>query len=308
MELSQLIYFRAVATYQTVTDTARRLNLTQSAVSKAITALEAELGTQLFVRSNRRMTLTRDGESFLLHVQRALDELDWGRQELLEHRTQRNEISIRVLTPEFLLGIIETFMQAHPSVRLTQNYQSSDTEKALLSGEISFCISSTPFANHAITWKPLLTDPIYLLVSARHPLANAGAVQLSRFSEDNFITFNSNMDLANATQRFCRLAGFTPNIAYETGETPDMLKLVDMGFGVAFCSSCIRLRPFQDNPHHQETSAPYRYLKITYPQCTRTIGLSYVKGRYLSPESREFVQFVENYFVRLDQQIRRWLP
>lgn len=307
MELTQLIYFQAVADYQTVTKAASALNITQSAISKAIGALEAELGATLFLRSNRRMTLTGEGAAFLRHVRAALLELENGRQELREQREDR-ELRLRVQTPEFLLGIIEAYLRARPGTRITQSFQGPDLESALLEGQLTFCISSHPFSNEAITWQPLLTEPIYLLVSRNHPLAEERAVPLSLFSGDSFITFNSNPDLQAATEEFCRLAGFTPNIAYETGETPDLLKLVDMGLGVAFCSSCIRLRRYQDDAEYQESTSPYRYLRITYPQCSRTIGISYIRGRRLSGESQAFLSFVEAYFSSLDRQIRAHFP
>ncbi len=309
MELSQLKYFQAVAAYQTVTRAAEILNLTQSTVSKAVLALEEELGTPLFVRGNRRMTLTKEGRAFLLHVQNALNELDGGVQELRENTPmEEHEIRLRVLSPEFLLGIIETYVQSHPDIRLTQNYKSPDPETALLKDELTFCISSRPFSDSSIAWEPLLTEFIYLLVSRSHPRAGAKAVQLSWFAEENFITFNSNPDLLEATQRFCRLAGFTPHIAYEAGETPDLLRLVDLNMGVAFVSSCIRLRRYHDDEKYREDLSPYRYLRILYPQCTRTIGLAFVKGRYLSPAAREFRAFVEEYFADMARQIQKWFP
>lgn len=307
MELSQLQYFQAVANYQTVTRAAQMLSITQSAVSKAIVALEAELGAPLFFRSNRRMTLTQDGAAFLAHVQDALSELERGKKEIMERtQTRKREIRLQIQTPEFLLGILETYMQDHPDVSLTQKYTSPDLESALLSGEITFCISSEPFSHGAITWKPLLTDQLYLMVSKDHPLAEKKEVSLSLFAGENFIVSNSNPDLIRATESFCKLAGFAPNIAYETGETPDMMKLVEMGLGAAFCSSCTRLRRFQDDHDYQEFDIAYRHLKLIHPQCSRTIGISFVRDRYLSPENQEFMDFVVEYFGALEAQIRRY--
>lgn len=307
MELSQLQYFQAVANYQTVTKAAQVMNITQSAVSKAIVALEAELGVSLFQRSNRKMTLTQDGAAFLGHVQGALNQLDCGKQELQQRtRSRKQEIRIQIQTPEFLLGILETYLRAHPDVSLIQNFRSPDLESALLSGEIAFCISSQPFSHGAISWRPLLTDPMYLMVATDHPLAAQGEVSLSLFAGENFIVSNSNPDLIRATREFCKLAGFSPNIAYETGETPDMMKLVEMGLGVAFCSSCTRLRRYQDDENYQEFDVSYRHLKLTHPQCSRTIGISYVRERYLSPENQSFLDFVIAYFSQLEKELSRY--
>ena len=76
MELTQLRAFRTVAETQSFTRAAERLNLTQSAVSRQIGALEHELGEPLFVRGRRVVRLTGFGERTLSQVSRILDDLD----------------------------------------------------------------------------------------------------------------------------------------------------------------------------------------------------------------------------------------
>ena len=70
MELTQLRAFRTVAETQSFTRAAERLNLTQSAVSRQIGALEHELGEPLFVRGRRVVRLTGFGERTLSQVSR----------------------------------------------------------------------------------------------------------------------------------------------------------------------------------------------------------------------------------------------
>ncbi|MEF9601798.1 LysR family transcriptional regulator, partial [Paracoccus sp. PXZ] len=65
MTLEQLRIFLAVAERQHVTRAAEVLNLTQSAVSAAVSALEARHGVRLFDRVGRRIVLTEAGEAFM---------------------------------------------------------------------------------------------------------------------------------------------------------------------------------------------------------------------------------------------------
>lgn len=65
MELHQLRYMMAVAKYQSFTRAAEEINISQSSLSTQISKLEAELGTKLFERGARLITLTRAGEEFL---------------------------------------------------------------------------------------------------------------------------------------------------------------------------------------------------------------------------------------------------
>ena len=65
MTLEQLRIFIAVAEREHVTQAARELNLTQSAVSAAVSALENRYAIKLFNRVGRRIELTQDGRLFL---------------------------------------------------------------------------------------------------------------------------------------------------------------------------------------------------------------------------------------------------
>jgi LysR family transcriptional regulator, cyn operon transcriptional activator len=72
MNLHFLRTFVAIADNAGVARAAARLNLTQSAASRQIQALENELGLQLFARIGRNVRLTREGEDLLVHSRRLL--------------------------------------------------------------------------------------------------------------------------------------------------------------------------------------------------------------------------------------------
>src|SRR5260370_29725318 len=85
MELWQLRTFRAVAETLNFTRAGQQLNLTQSAVSHQIKALETELGEPLFIRAKRGVRLSESGRMALEHAQRILDEADALRQRVSRH-------------------------------------------------------------------------------------------------------------------------------------------------------------------------------------------------------------------------------
>ncbi len=67
---------------------ARRINLSRSAVGKAVAKLESRLGTQLLQRTTRHVALTEDGHAFYEHCQRAIAELEAGRSLLDQGRRE----------------------------------------------------------------------------------------------------------------------------------------------------------------------------------------------------------------------------
>src|SRR6201998_1998183 len=84
MELQQLKYSREVAEREHVTRASEKLFVSQSAVSRAVTQLEEELGVPLFYRQGRAVVLSRYGHEFLEYVSRALSILESGKRVLNE--------------------------------------------------------------------------------------------------------------------------------------------------------------------------------------------------------------------------------
>ena len=85
MELWQLRTFRVVAETLNFTQAAKQLNLTQSAVSHQIKALETDLGEPLFIRAKRGVRLSESGKLVLEHAERILDEAQTLRERVSGH-------------------------------------------------------------------------------------------------------------------------------------------------------------------------------------------------------------------------------
>ena len=87
MELRVLHYFLAVAREQSISGAAQSLHLSQPTLSRQLKELEEELGKQLFVRSNRKITLTEEGmilrkraAEILELVKKAENEIAWSNE------------------------------------------------------------------------------------------------------------------------------------------------------------------------------------------------------------------------------------
>ena len=85
MELRHIRYFKAVAEVKNFTRAAEKLAIAQPPLSRQIQDLEAELGTQLFIRSPHKVTLTEEGELFLQYASYALI---WKKDHTLSHVAQ----------------------------------------------------------------------------------------------------------------------------------------------------------------------------------------------------------------------------
>ncbi|ARU95356.1 LysR family transcriptional regulator [Tatumella citrea] len=108
------------------TAAAERLGLTKSAVGKSVSRLEDRLGLKLFHRSTRRLSLTPDGERFLISCQSAFDILDQAEAELKSH-IQQPAGRLRVDLPaafgrQRILPILLEITRKYPELALTVTF------------------------------------------------------------------------------------------------------------------------------------------------------------------------------------------
>jgi DNA-binding transcriptional LysR family regulator len=122
MTLEQIRIFVAVATREHVTQAARDLNLTQSATSAAVAALEARYQTRLFDRVGRRIVLTAAGKAFLIEAKSILARVA-AAETVLDDLAglQRGQLALaasQTIANYWLPAFIHRFNAAHPAITL----------------------------------------------------------------------------------------------------------------------------------------------------------------------------------------------
>ena len=293
MDLLQLKYFQVVAQLEHMTRAAEKLYIAQPSLSQSIARLEEELGVPLFDRQGRRIRLNQFGSTFLKRVERAFLELDEGKREVADLAgLEQGLIALAVASTQPLPDLLSSFLARHPHVRfrLFQQHSLTAVVQQLERGDIDLCISSPPIDRPGITWVPLMTEEIFLLVPAGHSLAQRGSIRLSEAANEPFISLKPGYGLRDLMDEICKHAGFIPTVAFEGDETATVRGLVTAGLGVTF-SSALTSKGFAE--------LPVVPLHIEEPVCQRTIGLAWVEERYLSVAARQFQQFVIEYFARL---------
>src|SRR4051794_13018536 len=123
MELSQLRTFREVADALSFTRAAQKLNMTQSAVSHQIKALELELGEPLFIRAKRGVRLSDAGKLALEYAARIIEEADALRERVRggDHEP-RGRVRAAAATQAFVhlfARLFESFMRDHEGIELS---------------------------------------------------------------------------------------------------------------------------------------------------------------------------------------------
>lgn len=124
-QLNGLMAFVRTADLGSFVAAGRVLGVSASAIGKAVTRLEKELGVRLFQRSTRSLRLTEEGRAFHERCRRILDELDDARAMLAQTMEQprgRLRVSAPIVSYHFLLPVLPRFLARYPQIELDLDF------------------------------------------------------------------------------------------------------------------------------------------------------------------------------------------
>lgn len=177
MDIPNLQAFVAVAEHGSFSLAAERLFLTQPAMSKRITALEHKLGTPLFDRIGRQVTLTEAGRALLPRARHILEAVEDSRR-ALSNLSERVEGPLSIGTSHHvglhhLPPLLRAFTARYPAVDLDIRFLDSEEAcQAVLHGELELAVVTLPEPAPAnLTTRVLWNDPLAVVVGHDHPLA-----------------------------------------------------------------------------------------------------------------------------------------
>lgn len=293
MELLQLQYFLAVARLEHMTEAARNLHVTQSSLSKTIQRLEEDLGVPLFDRVGRKLRLNESGSRFLRRAERALFELEQGKQELSDLSSpEHGTLELAVTTASTLPNILREFRKKRPDIQYHVQMLTTQEMVTLLNrGEVDYCLSSPPIKGDDIECQIVFIDPILVAVPKGHRLANRGSVSLTELRDEWFVGVNSGYGTRDLIDSVCKSVGFVPKYVYEGDEPARLSTLVEAEIGLAFIPSTAR-----------NSREDIQYLQVENHELEREIALLWHRSRYISQAALEFREVVVEYFGALSKQ------
>jgi DNA-binding transcriptional LysR family regulator len=244
IELRQLRYFVAVAEEMHFGRAALRLHMTQPPLSQTIQALESTLGTPLFTRTRRSVTLTPAGTALLPQAQRLLQEAEALPE--LARRAAAGESGRLTLafvsTADYsvLPPFLREFRERYPAVRIDLREATTDVQlESLAQGRIDVGLLIAPLPDRLkaeLDYVPVLSEPLVLAAPrGMKSLRGRDAVQLSAVADAPLIIFPRHIAPAfhDAILACFRNAGLTPQIGQEAIQMQTIIGLVSAGMGIA---------------------------------------------------------------------------
>ena len=254
------------------TKAAEALYLTQPALSMAVRQEEKMIGSALFDRSRRPLTLTPAGEAYIRAVERIKYlEADLGREleDLRDVRTGRLHIGGTHYLNCFLLAeLLAGFSRKYPGIQLEVSEDSSARlANRLEKRELDLIFSCAPELIERFEHRPAFYDHILLAVPQDAPISedlaqcamSAGDIQagrylspdcpripLERFRELEFILLQKGNNLYDRCTRMFERAGFTPKVKLALSQLVTAYRFAENGVGAAFvCDRIVRAAPSQ---------------------------------------------------------------
>ncbi len=244
VEVHELQIFLAAAEEENFSAAARRLHLSQPAISFQIQALEQRLKTQLFQRTGRRISLTEAGRELvpmareMINLSARIEESMCAQQGVVKGQVQ---IGCSASPGKYILPhIIGAFRQLYPDVQFSVQVMSRDeVEEALLAEQIHIgVLGLCPKAKELECW-PFFTDRLTLIVAADHPWAARGTITPPELASASWILREA--EAATRQLILARLSefGYAENdlrVAMELGSVEAVQAAVEAGHGVSIVS------------------------------------------------------------------------
>lgn len=250
VELSTMRVFLVAAEEKNFSQAAKRLNMSQSAVSQNIRAMEQGYGVELFQRHGRSVVLSETGEALLPMVREVLRAARLMEDSLQDIKSEvGGELLIgcstsagKYLMPALLSMFQLDYPAVHPRVKVMGR---EGVYERLLNQAIPFGVSSKHFDHRDLECMPLFEDRIVLIVPAAHPWASYGQAMPEDLLDQKIIMREEVSGTCETVMQGLKSYGITPdmlNVAMELGNPEAIEMAVERGVGIAFVSEMIAAR------------------------------------------------------------------
>ena len=277
--------FDSVVRAKSFSEAARRLCVSQPAVSQSIRQLEEALDTRLFVRGAKGAQLTREGELFSGYITSAFGLIEAGEQRL----SMLNELSageLRIgasdtVSKRYLLPRIQKFHERYPDVSLSiVNRTSSETVELLCEGGIDIGYVNLPLEAEGVTFERCRTVHDVFVAGEQFSSLRGRKVTLAELAELPLIMLEQAANSRRWVDRHFLSRGVVLRPEIELGAHDLLVDYARIGLGV----SCV-IDEFADI----DACGLFR-VELEPPVPERSIGVCYMEGIELSAAARRFIE------------------
>ena len=202
MTLQQLKYVTTIANIGSISEAAKRLFVSQPSLTKAIKELEKEMGITIFDRTNKGITVSKEGERFLGYARQVLEQAALLEEQYKSQSGGKKQFSVSTQHYSFAVNAFVELLkgaeidQYDVSLRETQTYEIID-DVAHMKSEIGLLyyndfnrpVLEKLIHTNELTFTELFTAHPHIFIGKTHPLAHIEVVSMDVLEEYPYISF-----------------------------------------------------------------------------------------------------------------------
>ena len=199
--------------------------------------MEASCGVALFIRTTREVRLTAEGERFLLHARRIIDDLNVAISELREQLTLKHGRIVIAATPSaaanILPGTISSFMKAFPNVQVEVVEEgAADVVHQVENGLVDFGIGPPPDRRSDLLFSLLRQENFVGVVGINHPVAKMKRIKLRGLLKYPFVTTVEGTNIRSTLEHIFRRERLDFNPVHKLVQLQAVVAMVAAGLGI----------------------------------------------------------------------------
>jgi len=238
--LRQLEILEAVARCGSFSRAARDVHLTQPAVSMQIKQLEESLGMPLFEHFGKQIHLTEAGRETLETARAISHELDNLAHSLADLQGLKGgtlAVSVASTASYFMARLVALFRQVHPDVRISLNVVNRATLlEHLAANSIDLAVMGRPPEGLGLSAEPFMENPLVVIASPGHPLADVTDIPLARLGQESLIGRETGSGTRGAVEKVFAEQGLALRVAMEINKNEAIKQAVEAGLGLGVVS------------------------------------------------------------------------
>jgi len=294
MELKYIREFLEIAKCSNFLESADNLEMSQSALSKHIQALEKDLKTELFKRTTRKVFLSESGKIFLPYAEQ-LYEIYRDMQRQLKEFVAKDRMRLSICCSPLMgnYGImqdISDFKKKNPEADFHlveyNNYIGNDIGKSLIDFEydLAFCNPCNLNLNmDRFETLEYCVDHLVALLPADHPLSAVKEINLSLLAQEKLLLMDYSTPIHDLCYSLFHKVGFEPNVHFSGVRIENFIEMVSNKMGIA-----ILLKK-----HITSVNKNCAIVREITPTAKSTISFARVRNRRHSTISKLFWNFIK---------------
>lgn len=287
INLNQLRVFYQAAKYLNLSIAAKKLYVTQPAVSAQVKAFEECCELKLFKKKAGRLYLTEEGKAIFGYAKKIFEyerEIEVAVEEL--KKLKRGSLRLgtaRTYARYFMPFLISRFREAYPHIKIHLDEGSSqDMIRSLLDFRNELAIIAKGKENRKVSFIPFSQEELVLILSKKHRLARKRAVLFKELAEEPIIMKEKGSGTRKLVNELFSINNCDPKVLMETSDAEMIKALVQRGEGISFL---VRESVALELKKRKLVTVPIKGQKLFLD-----VTIAYLNKQPLSPPAQAFLK------------------